>query len=185
MTSFLVINQVFLILTLSFQILCVFIVSNVIHDPFFTTKSPLSIKKILDDTYFSSLQAFAPIPQHYTSQNIGGTNAWAVPHLKFWGTVPPSPPRYPPLNLRTVCLFIHPSKLSAFIVGLCVWLHRRRLGGQPGRASPKSGHAHAFISVYHIFPKNFDFPKYFSTPVCVVACICPSFWCVCVYVCAR
>src|SRR6218665_1653915 len=27
-----------------------------------------------------------------TSQNnIGGTNAWAVPHLKLWGTVPQSP----------------------------------------------------------------------------------------------
>ena len=35
-----------------------------------------------------------------TSLNIGGTNAWAVPHLKFlWGTVPPVPPRPPPLPL--------------------------------------------------------------------------------------
>ena len=24
-----------------------------------------------------------------TSQNIGGTDAWALPHLKFGGTVPP------------------------------------------------------------------------------------------------
>src|SRR6218665_3932385 len=24
-----------------------------------------------------------------TSRNIGGTDAWAVPHLKFWGTVLP------------------------------------------------------------------------------------------------
>ena len=27
-----------------------------------------------------------------TSLNIGGTNAWAFPHLKFWGDRPPSPP---------------------------------------------------------------------------------------------
>src|SRR6218665_3239021 len=33
-----------------------------------------------------------------TSPNIGGTDAWAVPHLKFfWGDRPPSPPRSPPL----------------------------------------------------------------------------------------
>src|SRR6218665_3798478 len=41
MTFFKVIDQVFLILTLSFQILFVFILSNVIYDPFlsfFTTK---------------------------------------------------------------------------------------------------------------------------------------------------
>jgi len=27
-----------------------------------------------------------------TSQNIGGTDAWTVPDLKFWGTFPPVPP---------------------------------------------------------------------------------------------
>ena len=26
-----------------------------------------------------------------TSRNIGGTDAWAVPHLKFWGDRPPVP----------------------------------------------------------------------------------------------
>ena len=31
-----------------------------------------------------------------TSQNIGGTDAWAVPALNFWGTVPQSS-----LGLRT------------------------------------------------------------------------------------
>ena len=30
-----------------------------------------------------------------TSQNIGGTDAWAVPHLKFWEDRPPSPPLGP------------------------------------------------------------------------------------------
>src|SRR6218665_1022078 len=33
-----------------------------------------------------------------TSQNIRGTSAWAVPHLKFGGGRPPSPrPRSPPM----------------------------------------------------------------------------------------
>src|SRR6218665_3667123 len=64
----LVINQVFLILTLSFQIICVFIVSNVKYNPFFTTKSPLSTKNSLTTPIFYSLEAFAPIPQHYFSQ---------------------------------------------------------------------------------------------------------------------
>jgi len=34
-----------------------------------------------------------------TSQNIRGTDAWAVPHLKFWGSVPQSPPKSPPMVL--------------------------------------------------------------------------------------
>src|SRR6218665_140184 len=41
---------------------------------------------------FYSVDTFTRIRQHYTSLNIGGTNAWAVPHLKFWGDRPPSPP---------------------------------------------------------------------------------------------
>src|SRR6218665_2525684 len=108
---FLVINQVFLILTLSLQILCVFIVSNVIYDPFFTTKSPLS-KKFLDDTYFSSVQAFAPIPQHYFS-NIGGTNAWAVPPPQILGgPSPPVPPQVsaPEVTLYSLRLFVRPTE---------------------------------------------------------------------------
>src|SRR6218665_3895058 len=63
-------DQVFLILTLSFQILCVFIVSNVIYDPFFTTKALFQQNNSLTTPtcIFSSLQAFASIPQHYFSK---------------------------------------------------------------------------------------------------------------------
>jgi len=32
-----------------------------------------------------------------TSQNIGGTDAWTVPHLKFWRDRPSSPPKSPPM----------------------------------------------------------------------------------------
>ena len=97
---FLVIYQVFLILTLSFQNLCVFIVSNVIYDPFFTTKSPLSKKKFLDDTYcflFSSFRA------HLTTLllKILGDQCMGRPPPQIGGTVPQSP-----LGLRPWLQFI-------------------------------------------------------------------------------
>src|SRR6218665_2511142 len=63
---FLVIDQVFLILTLSFQILCIFIVSNVVsnvvYDPFFTTKCPLSTKNSLTTPIFLLGSSFRAHP---------------------------------------------------------------------------------------------------------------------------
>src|SRR6218665_1066157 len=95
---FLVIDQVFLILTLSFQILCIFIVSNFVCDPFFTTKSPLSTKNFLTTHIFFTLFKLSH-PSHNTiSQNIGGTNAWAVPPSQIWGAAPAVPPRSSPLH---------------------------------------------------------------------------------------
>ena len=48
------------------------------------------------NTFFYSVYTF----DNTTSQNIGGTDAWAVPTSKFGGTVPPVPlPRSPPLLL--------------------------------------------------------------------------------------
>src|SRR6218665_1845969 len=73
---FLVIDQVYLLLTISFQILCIFIVSNVVYDPFFTTKSPLSTKNSLTTRIFTLFKLSRP-SQNTTSQIIGGTNAWA------------------------------------------------------------------------------------------------------------
>src|SRR6218665_91221 len=49
------------------------------------------------NTFFTML-ILSHASDNTTSLNIGGTNAWAVPHLKFWGTVP-SPPRSPPLHI--------------------------------------------------------------------------------------
>jgi len=47
---------------------------------------------------FFTLLILSHAPDNTTSLNIGGTNAWAVPHLKFLrGTVPQSSPRSPPL----------------------------------------------------------------------------------------
>ena len=33
-----------------------------------------------------------------TSPNIGGTDAWVVPHFKFWGERTPVSPRSPPMG---------------------------------------------------------------------------------------
>src|SRR6218665_2406807 len=92
---FLVIDQVYLLLTISFQILCIFIVSNVVYDPFFTTKSPLSTKNSLTTRIFYSVQAFAPIPEHYFS-NYWGPMHGPSPTSNFLGG--PSPQS--PLGLR-------------------------------------------------------------------------------------
>ena len=68
-----------------FQILHIFAVLNVVYDPFFTTKTTISKKNSLTTPFFYSVRTLMRI----TSQNIGGTDAWAVPHLKFWGDRPP------------------------------------------------------------------------------------------------
>src|SRR6218665_184412 len=43
-------------------------------------------------TPFFTLFILSRTSDNTISQNIGGTNAWAVPHLKLWGDRPPSPP---------------------------------------------------------------------------------------------
>src|SRR6218665_990142 len=54
-------------------------------------------KEFLYDTFFYSVRTFEHMVfDNTTSQNIGGTDAWAVPHLKFFHQVPP---RSPPLDL--------------------------------------------------------------------------------------
>ena len=75
---FLVIDQVFRIFTDPLL--------DVVYDPSYTTLS--SQEKPL----FYSFHTFAHIQQHYTSQNIGGTNAWAVPPPQTLGDRPPSSP---------------------------------------------------------------------------------------------
>ena len=51
------------------------------------------------NTFFYSVRTFARI-RHHVSHNIGGTDAWAVPHLKFLGDRPPSTPKSSPLGIR-------------------------------------------------------------------------------------
>src|SRR6218665_1773818 len=64
-----------------------FTMLNVVYDHFLTRK-----------TQFFTLFMLSRTSDNTTSQNIGGTNAWAVPPPQiFGGTVPPVPPRSPPL----------------------------------------------------------------------------------------
>src|SRR6218665_697095 len=56
-----------------------------------------------ENTIFHFVHAFMHIRQHYFSK-YWGTIAWAVPHLKFGGTVSPSPPRSPPLLVTPIII---------------------------------------------------------------------------------
>jgi len=47
--------------------------------------------------FFYSVRTFARIRQHYFSK-YWGSDAWAVPHLKFLGTVPAVPSKSSPMN---------------------------------------------------------------------------------------
>src|SRR6218665_2356768 len=59
-------------------------------------------------TQFFTLFMLSRTSDNTNSQNIGGTNAWAVPppHI-LGGTVPPVPPRSPPLLARTRGILFH------------------------------------------------------------------------------
>src|SRR6218665_2990156 len=84
----LVIDQVFRIFSFFYQIFRIFPMFNVIK------KTPIFTRFILSRA-----------SENTTSQNIGGTDAWAVPHLKFLGDRPPNTPRSPPLVERqTFCI---------------------------------------------------------------------------------
>src|SRR6218665_433060 len=87
---FLVIDQLFLISPFSFQIVRVFTVLNVVYDPFFTRKTTASEKNSLTRHFFFTLFVLLRASDNNTSQNIGETDAWASPHLKFGGPSPQS-----------------------------------------------------------------------------------------------
>src|SRR6218665_1560114 len=78
---FLVINLVLRIFPFLSHIFRMFTVLNVVYDHFLTRK-----------TQFFTLFMLSRTSDNTTSQNIGGTNAWAVPPPKILGgTVPPVP----------------------------------------------------------------------------------------------
>ena len=74
-------------------------VKCLIYDPFFTRKTTISEKNSVATPFFTMFVRSRP-SDNTTSQKIGGggTDAWADPHLKFWGTVHPVPTRSPPLG---------------------------------------------------------------------------------------
>ena len=75
---------------------------DVVHDPFLTRKTAFF-------TMFIPARTF----ENTTSQNIGGTNAWAVPHLKLWGDRPPFPLGFRPWHVPAAAvLFMHSEKVN-------------------------------------------------------------------------
>src|SRR6218665_1409942 len=62
---------------------------------FSSQEKPLFQKRIPLWHLFYSVHTLSCASDKTTSQNIGG----AVPHLKFWWTVHPSPPRSPPMKI--------------------------------------------------------------------------------------
>src|SRR6218665_2092020 len=76
-----------------------------LNDNFFRKNFSFSRPKFLM-TFFShrpGFSVFLCLLYNTTSLNIGGTNAWAVPHLKFWGDRPPSPPPGLRLYSNVIC----------------------------------------------------------------------------------
>jgi len=59
-------------------------------------------KNFLLDTFFSQF-VLSHASNNSTSQNIGGTEAWAVPPPQFfWGRVPILPPKSPPMSISAL-----------------------------------------------------------------------------------
>src|SRR6218665_3080938 len=125
----------------------------------------LSYVQCRKNTSFYSFHTFPRIRQHYTSRNIGGMDAWAVPHLKFLGDHPPSPSRSPPLMgpteirkltppINATCLVIH-DIFSAFGVPFLVGPLRSECTDYEGlslaatcRPTPLSTKTNRFSNVY-------------------------------------
>src|SRR6218665_2726098 len=84
--------------------------------PYMTLSSqeqPLFQKRISFMTPFFTLFVLSRASDYTTSQNIGGTDAWAVPHLTFLGGL--SPPRSPPLITSQLYLEIDAKQM----ISLC------------------------------------------------------------------
>src|SRR6218665_3056075 len=108
MTFFLVIDLVLQIFPFFSHIFRIFTMLNVLYDHFLTRK-----------TQFVTLFMLSRTSDNTTSQNIGGTNAWAVPPPQILGGAsppppPPVPPRSPPL--RTPAFLISNRRSWLFFV---------------------------------------------------------------------
>src|SRR6218665_798394 len=79
---FLVIDLVLRIFSFFSYIFRMFTMLNVVYDHFLTRK-----------TQFFTLFMLSRPSDNTTYQNIGGTNAWAVPRLNFFGVRLPHPPQ--------------------------------------------------------------------------------------------
>src|SRR6218665_3317306 len=97
MTFFLVIDLVLRIFPFFSHIVRMFTMLNVVYDHFLTRK-----------TQFFTLFMLSRTSDNTTSQNIGGTNAWAVPPPQIFlgGPSPQSSPRSPPLVYTYECMYV-------------------------------------------------------------------------------
>src|SRR6218665_2572264 len=86
---FLVIDLVLRIFPFFSHIFRMFTILNVVYDNFLTRKPPFS----------HSVHTFTHIRQHYFSK-YWGTNAWAAPHLPFWGGASPQSPQVSASDLK-------------------------------------------------------------------------------------
>src|SRR6218665_2023327 len=95
MTFLLVIDRDFRIFPIFLKIFHIFAACDVVYDPFFTRKTPISANNSLMTPF---LTLFVH-PTNTTSQNIGGDGCMYVPspHLKYFGGTSPRPPRSPPV----------------------------------------------------------------------------------------
>ena len=88
--------------------------------PFLHKKKHYFRKEFHDDTYFFTLFELSRPSHNTTSQNIGGTNAWAVPPPQFFlgGPSPQSPPRSPPLlnSIAIICKIFCSSSINGILL---------------------------------------------------------------------
>ena len=89
---FLVIDQVFSDFFYLFQIFHIFALLNVMYDPFFTRKTPISENNyFLDDTFFLLCSYFRAHPTTLLLKILGGRMHGPSPP-QYLGDRPPSPP---------------------------------------------------------------------------------------------
>jgi len=95
------------------QIFRIFTMLNVVYDPFLTRKTPFFTLFILSHAFDNT-----------TSQNIGGHQCMGRPPASnFWGTVPQSPSRSPPLVygviVRSLSSSFRGKKFDKYLTSKC------------------------------------------------------------------
>src|SRR6218665_340494 len=86
---------------------------NVVYDPFLKRTTTTSEKNSCMTPFLLSVLSRAS--DNTACQNIGGRMHGPSPHLKFWGTVPPVPPRSPPLRLLSGIVLYSVEAVEALI----------------------------------------------------------------------
>src|SRR6218665_1275970 len=109
------------------QIFRIFTMLNVVYDPFLTRKTTISEKNSFVTPFFHSARTrtFARIRQHYFSKYCGDGCMGGPFHLKFWGTVPPVPPRSPTLPSAYRCKNVDPKNKKTYKTRFLIKIKKR------------------------------------------------------------